>query len=299
MAIAILAWPSDALAWGPLAHLSFSAQALATTGPIPEALRSLLGEHGNEFLYGSLAADLVVGKSMARFVHHAHNWKVGFDVLEHARPGPERAVAWGFLAHLAADTVAHNYFVPWKRVASFERARAGHAYWELRYDQRLDPGLSQLARQVETGATRFYDHFLARDLRQGSVLPFPLTRQLFRSLVLSAKLRPFQEVSRLALAPEWGQPLEDDLLEEANELAVLAILELMLEGRRSEAAGADATGERNLAVADRLRRRLAQEVRRGLPVEEARELAAESRPAFRRAILGTLVLPPRVARLAA
>jgi hypothetical protein len=299
VALAILAWPSDAMAWGPLAHLSFSAQALANTGPLPAALRALLGEFGNEFLYGSLAADIVVGKNMARFAHHAHNWRVGFQLLAKAEEGPEQAVGWGFLAHLAADTVAHNYYVPWKTVSSFHKARTRHAYWELRYDQRLDPALSQLARQVATSTTRLHDRFLRRSLKRASVLPFPVSRQLFRSLVLSAKVRRFQHVSRLALAPERKLPLEQDLMEETNELAVLAILGLLLEGPACEAATADATGERNLAMAEKLRRQLALQVRRGRLTDiEAHQLVGEARDAFRRAIHGKLVLPASVARLA-
>jgi len=301
VAFAILAWPSDAQAWGPLAHLNFSAQALANLGPIPPTLQGLLGEFADEFLYGSLAADIVVGKNMARFVHHCHNWKVGFNVLHEARGSAQKAVAWGFLAHLAADTVAHNYYVPWKTVTSFHKLRTKHAYWELRYDQRLDPGLSALARKVASRATRrLHDGFLERSLPRASILPFQVSRRLFGSLVMSAKVRRFQNVSRLALARERRLPLEDDLIEETNELAVTAILGLLLEGERCDAATADATGERNLHMAEKLRAALRAEVRAGrLTRPHAHELAAESRLAFRRAIHGTLVLPPRVARLAA
>src|SRR5512133_1483074 len=115
-AVAILAWPSDAQAWGPLAHLSFSAQALGNLGVVQPSIRMLLQDFGDEFLYGSLAADIVVGKNMARYLYHCHNWRVGFNVYEQARPGDEQAFALGFLSHLAADTVAHNYFVPYKTV---------------------------------------------------------------------------------------------------------------------------------------------------------------------------------------
>jgi hypothetical protein len=300
VALAILAWPSDALAWGPLAHLSFSAQALANTGPLPGALRTLLGEFGNEFLYGSLAADIVVGKNLARFKDHCHNWRVGFNVLDEAGPGAEKAFAWGYLAHLAADTVAHNYYVPWKTVSSFHKLRTKHAYWELRYDQRLDPALSRLAKQVTGTATRYHDVFLSRHLQDASVLPFQVSRQLFGSMVLSAKVGRFQHLSRLALARTRRLPLEDDLIDETNEQAVLAILGLLVEGRRCEAATADATGERNLAMAEKLRAALRAQVRRGrITSAEAHEMVGEARDAFRRAIHGTLVLPPRVARLAA
>jgi hypothetical protein len=300
LAILIIAWPSDAQAWAPLAHLNFSAQALASMGPVHGGLRSLLSEFGNEFLYGSLAADIVVGKNMARFKDHCHNWRVGFNVLDEARPGAEKAFAWGYLAHLAADTVAHNYFVPWKLVSSFHKLRTKHAYWELRYDQLLDPSLVRLARQVTGTATRYHDQFLGRTLKDASVLPFQVSRRLFGSMVLSAKVKRFQGLSRLALARHRRLPLEDDLMEETNELAVLAILGLLVEGRQCEAATADATGERNLAMADKLRRALRDQVRRGrITSAVAHEMVGEAREPFRRAIYGTLVLPPRVARLAA
>jgi hypothetical protein len=299
VALLILAWPSDALAWGPLAHLSFSAQALAATGPLAGPLRSLLAQFGNEFLYGSLAADIVVGKNLARFVHHAHNWKVGFAVLDQARPGEEKAFAWGFLAHLAADTVAHNYYVPWKVLSSFHKARTGHAYWELRFDQQLDPALSELARRVATSATFTHDHFLRRTIRRSSVIPFGVSRHLFHYLVMSAKLKRFQYVSRFALARSRRLPLETDLVEEVNELAVEAILGLLMDGRHCDAARADATGERNLAMSSKLRGQLRGQVNAGrLSAVEAHQLVGESRDAFRRAIHGTLHLPPRVARLA-
>lgn len=298
-ALLILAWPSDALAWGPLAHLSFSAQALAATGPLAGPLRNLLADFGNEFLYGSLAADIVVGKNLARFVHHAHNWQVGFAVLDEARPGEEKAFSWGYLAHLAADTVAHNYYVPWKNLSSFHKARTGHAYWELRYDQKLDPAYSEMAKRVSSRATITHDMFLRRTLRRSSVLPFGLSRHLFRYLVMSARMKRFQHVSRLALARSRRLPLEDDLVAEVNELAVEAILGLLIEGRGCEAARADATGERNLAMSEKLRRLLASQVRSGkLTSIEAHHLVGESREPFRRAIHGTLVLPARVARIA-
>jgi hypothetical protein len=299
-ALAILLWPSDALAWGPLAHLSFSAQALGNLGPVPSALRALLTDFGGEFLYGSLAADIVVGKNLSRFIDHCHNWKVGFNVLDEARPGAEKAFAWGFLAHLAADTVAHNYYVPWKTVTSFHKANTKHAYWELRYDQRMDPVYSRLARRVTTKAMRGHDLFLQRTLRGSSVLPFGFSRQLFRSLVLSARARRFQHVSRLALARERRLPLEDDLVDEVNELAVMAIIDLLIEGPQAEAARADATGERNLRMADILRRQLRSQVAaRRLTAHDAHQVASSTRDAFRQAISGKLVLPLGAARLAA
>ncbi len=298
--LAILLVPTPAHAWGPLAHLNFSAQALSQLSGVGPSIRGLLQDFADEFLYGSLAADIVVGKNMARYFYHCHNWRVGFHVFDRAESGAEQAFALGFLSHLAADTVAHNYYVPFKTVASFHKPRTQHAYWELRYDQRMDGALSRLARRVSTRSMRGHDHLLERTLTGASVLPFGLSRQLFRSLLASARVGRFQEVSRLALAPERNLVLEPDLLAETNELAVRAIVGTLAEGERSEAARADATGARNIRLAQDLRRQLKRgTARRRMSAREAHDIAAETRESFRRAISGKLVLPPGVGRLAA
>src|SRR5438309_8809220 len=100
--LALLTVPTEAHAWGPLAHLSFSSAALAQLPLVSTSVRAVLAEFGNEFLYGSVAADIVVGKNLARFLYHCHNWKVAFGVMKKARPGAEQAFALGFLAHLSA-----------------------------------------------------------------------------------------------------------------------------------------------------------------------------------------------------
>ncbi len=297
-ALAILVVPAPALAWGPLAHLSFSAQALGQLGDVPGLTRSLLLQFADEFLYGSLAADIVVGKNLARFAQHCHNWQVGFNVRRAARGGAEQAFALGFLAHLAADTVAHNYFVPYKTVASFHRRRTGHAYWELRFDQRMDLALSGVARRVSGRGCRGHDELLRRAMPGASVLPFAVSRGLFGSLLASARHGRFQTLSRRVLARRRHLPLEEDLLEETRRLAVRAILGVLCEGERCQAARADATGGRNLLLAGQLRRELSRRHRR-LPLALARELSVEARESFRRGIHGKLVLPPALSRMAA
>jgi hypothetical protein len=300
LALAILAIPSDAQAWGPLAHLNFSAQALNAAALAPASLRHLLQDFGNEFLYGSLAADIVVGKNMARYLYHCHNWRVGFNVFKHARAGGEQAFALGFLSHLAADTVAHNYYVPFKTVASYHKRSTQHAYWELRYDQRMDRGLSKVAREVTGRAYRNHDDYLERMLFRSSVIPFGVSKQLFRSLLATARLGRFHHVSRLALARERNRALEPDLVVETNQLAVEAILGMLSEGERSMAARADATGARNIRVAQDLRRQLRERTaRRRIHPRDAHEIAGEMRASFRGAIHGKLVLPAALANLRA
>jgi hypothetical protein len=301
VAVLALVLPAEASAWGPLAHLNFSAQALQNLGSVHTPIRAILQDFGNDFLYGSLAADIVVGKNMAKFLYHCHNWKVGFNVFKQAKPGAEQAFALGFLGHLAADTVAHNYYVPYKTVASFHKANTRHAYWELRYDQRMDRDLSRVARQVSTRALREgHDAFLDRTLAGASVLPFGVSKQLFRSLLATARMTRFHHVSTSFLARERNLVLEPDLVVETNAISVQAVLGMLNEGERCEAARADATGARNIRLATDLRKQLKERTtRRHLVARDAHDIAAETRESFRQAIHGKLVLPRSLAKLAA
>ncbi len=296
--LALLLVPSAAQAWGPLAHLGFSAEALTQLATVPGPTRSLLSELGNEFLYGSLAADIVVGKNLARYLYHCHNWRVGFNVQRAARSAPEQAFALGFLAHLAADTVAHNYFVPYQSVLSFGRPSTRHAYWELRYDQGMDRSLTRVAREVSGRPYRGHDELLRKNLPHASVLPFFVSKRLFGSVLASARNRRFQSFSRQVLARARDLPMTRDLVEETRRLSVEAILGVLREGARCRAARADATGARNIRMATQLRKALARS-RRALPPSLARELALETRESFRRGIEGPLLFPPALAKLAA
>jgi len=267
---------------------------------VQSPVRALLTDFADSFLYGSLAADIVVGKNMARYLYHCHNWKVGFNVFKAARPGEEQAFALGFLAHLAADTVAHNYYVPYKTVSSFHKTNTRHAYWELRYDQQMDRALSLVARRVSSRSLRGHDDLLQRTLGGASVLPFGVSKGLFASLLASARIGRFHHVSRLALARERRLVLEPDLVTETNDLAVAGILGLLDEGERCHAARADATGGRNIKLAGDLRKQLKDRTRRGVILfTDAEEIAVETRESFRLAIDGKLVLPRSLAKLAA
>jgi len=100
--------------------------------------------------------------------------------------------------------------------------------------------------------------------------------------------------------PPDRMALADDLVLDTNQLAVEAILGLLNEGERCRAATADATGGRNIKMAQDLRRRLSTRTRaRKLSRADALAVAAGTRASFRAAIYGKLVLPSGLASLAA
>ena len=168
-AAALFLFPSHVLAWGPVAHLDFAGQLLAGVIPLAPVLMDLITKHADDFLYGNLAADVILGKNRAQDHDQCHSWDVARKLLVRARlqgPGQE-AFMLGYMAHLGADVVAHNHIVPQMMVIHYSKNRAGHLYWEARADQRLldlDPGLVEIWKEIMN--RRFWDHdaFLAEEL---------------------------------------------------------------------------------------------------------------------------------------
>ena len=88
---------------------------------------------------------------------------------------------------------------------------------------------------------------------------------------------------------------------ETNELAVLAILGLLVEGQALRGGHRRRHRRAEPPHGAQAPRRAAPPgaVRGSITAAEAHVMVGEARDPFRRAIHGTLVLPPRVARLAA
>ncbi|MBI5344478.1 MAG: zinc dependent phospholipase C family protein, partial [Deltaproteobacteria bacterium] len=108
--IIVLFMPDAVLAWGPPAHLEIGQEILGNTALITHAVRALIERFPYDFLYGNISADIVVGKNLVEELKHCHNWKMGFKLLKKASTDSQKAFAYGYLSHLAADTVAHNHF---------------------------------------------------------------------------------------------------------------------------------------------------------------------------------------------
>ena len=122
------------LAWGPGTHIALSGSILERLHLLPAAIGALLARHGIAYLYGSIAADMVFAKRLSRVKQFCHHWSTGFGLLDAARTDRDRSFAYGYLSHLAADTVAHGKFVPRQIVVSNYAVGLGHLYWELRAD---------------------------------------------------------------------------------------------------------------------------------------------------------------------
>ena len=112
---------------GPPARTSTSASRcwpISSTCPPRSATSS--ASYPFDFLYGNIAADSSIAKHYAPLGRHCHYWHVGQEIHDLAGSDALRAFALGYLCHLSADTVAHNYFVPRQLMLTSSTAAVGH-----------------------------------------------------------------------------------------------------------------------------------------------------------------------------
>ncbi len=128
-------------AWGPGNHLEFAERVYRRRRELlGSQVATLLGEERRAFLYGNIAADIINFKAFGGHRNHCHRWTIVSEMRELATKPIHEAFCTGYLSHLAADTIAHNHFVPYHLVR-FARARGlGHLYWEMSADRFIGEG---------------------------------------------------------------------------------------------------------------------------------------------------------------
>lgn len=253
----LILFPSGAWAWGPITHVDYAYQALLNVSTYGTAVKALLNHFPYDFLYGSLAADITLGKDYVDYVHNCHNWRVGFLIFNEAKESKDerqQAAALGYLSHLAVDIISHNYFVPYKTVRSYPTRTLGHVYWEMRFDSKRPHEMWDLAKKI--GEMRFphNDELFERMLKR-TIFSFKTNKRIFRSVLSLHRIRHWKsmmqkvhEVSRFKL--------EEDTMEEYRQLAIESVIGFLKDPEKAPCTKVDPTGADKLLYADELRRDL-------------------------------------------
>ncbi len=248
---AVLAVPADALAWGGGAHVLYGQSVLDQISFVYASIRPVLERNPLAFIYGTVGADICVWKRTKKWDKHVHNWDVAFPLVEKAKTDVQRAFAWGYLAHLSADTVAHNYFIPTQLVKAYSQPKASHPYWEVRFDAPLLAKLGPLALEAHDRHWREVDPWL-ESIIETPVLPFAANKSLFKGM-LAAQAHPgfHRWVDR---QDKGGRRQPDrELFERSRILALKATRDFFRNPDKAPALRNDPTGHDNLAAATRYR----------------------------------------------
>ena len=234
--------------------MQLGTQILANPGLLPPDLAALLAVHPKDFLYGCLAPDITVGKKYTHYLLNCHRWGIGRSLLKEAETDHQRACAYGYLCHLAADTVAHNYYVPYKIIRSFAAITMKHTYWEMRFEEFVDKDTWKLAHRVCRADQRGND-MLLRNVLTTTLFSFGTNKRIFNSIMVMARMERLQKIMHTLSSKSRYQLAEADR-DEYMELAREAILDFLQNPEDSKFLKVDPTGEKALAAADNLRRSL-------------------------------------------
>ena len=244
--------PHAAHAWTPGTHVYLGEAVLRSLGQLPASVAELLRAFPYDFLYGSIAADTSMAKKYVPTGRHCHSWAVGLEIHAAAPDDPMRAFGLGYLAHLAADSIAHNHFVPMQLAVTASTSSLGHSYWESRFETHLGPACARQARDLI-----LLDHSRADGLLDGILSPTIFStqtnRRIFRGMVHAADSEGWQRIFALMTEnSRWD--LADAEVARYVDTSYDAIMDFFVRFDRSAPYQLDPSGDDALRRAKQVRK---------------------------------------------
>jgi len=246
----VLFVPRKALAWGPGVHTAGARFVLANLDLLPQAQAALLARFPKTYLYGCLCADFFVGKGAKAHPNHSHNWESAEKLLRAADCEQLMAHALGYVSHLAADVIAHNYYVPQIMARAALTGNLAHVYVEMQADSRLAGG-HVLKGRSKPSAQHMLDKNLALTL---GVNPFATKcrKRVFRSGVRLASFTGWDRSLRLA-SRIMPLPCAQTSLDAMFDLSLRATLDALRSPYETILHAFDPIGSQSLALAGQSR----------------------------------------------
>lgn len=249
--LVVLALPQAAHAWAPGTHIFLGQSVLSRVLELPGDVGDLIRSFPYDFLYGNIAPDTSFAKKYAPVHRHCHAWHVGQEVMDLAPTDALRAFGLGYLCHLAADTVAHNYFVPRQLILTTSTKSVGHTYWEGRAEMHLGERYADEAREIVLLDHQRADAHLDQIISP-TIFSVKTNRRLFKGMVHLTRTGAYQRSMRsLRSVSRWD--LTDEVVERHLGLAYEYMME-MLETGQGRVRTLDPNGTRALQEAKAMRR---------------------------------------------
>ena len=200
-----------------------------------------------------MAADISFAKKYVPEGRHSHSWRVGEEILKADPTEALRATGYGYLAHLAADTIAHNIFVPRKLFLTRTGKPHGHTYWEHRMDLHVGEEFLGKARRLVMN----YDHTEADDLFDAvlsrTLFSFRTNRRIFRGMIRAQDNDRWKQVfDRVLKSSRYDLP--EERVEQYMGFSFDFVVDYFTHGHTSRPRALDPVGALNLRIAKKLRR---------------------------------------------
>lgn len=210
----ILFVPSFAFAWGPMTHMYLGNEIFSYAPMIPAAIMALIRKYRQDFLYGNLMADTILGKKYLPDDKSSHSWEMAFNLLEQAKTGPEKAFVYGYLSHLAADTVAHETLTE-------DLKNVGHTWIELKADSVIDKvywlQYITMSKTMKKRSERFLEGSV-----ESFIFSFKTNKRIYKGMVFLSFLNKKRK-----------RGIDREQIERLHNESILRMLDLMRNGKES------------------------------------------------------------------
>jgi hypothetical protein len=167
--------PTLAFAWGPLTHTYLGNELLSLGALLPAGVYKIIRRHRKDFIYGNLMADIIVGKKYLPDHKNSHSWGFAFNLLSVAETKQQKAFVYGYMCHLAADTVAHNIY-------TVNKKSLRHTLLEMKADCIIDKKYWQQAVFIDPEIQMRNDIFLQNSIER-FIFSFKTNKRILKGVV--------------------------------------------------------------------------------------------------------------------
>lgn len=217
--------PSIAEAWGPLTHVQLGYQLLEIGAPlIPVGVYGILKKYKNDFLYGNLSADILMGRRFQDADKNCHDWNVAWKMLGAARSERRKAFAYGYLMHLCADSVVHNldiYKLPFS-----------HSLIEIKSDSIVDKKYRRVMKRLDKAMQKENDLFLEKRL-ESQFFSFKTNKRIFKGVLMLSRLPNYSPLSKL-IDNRFPYEISNMDINDFQQESLSRMCELLTNGKDSE-----------------------------------------------------------------
>ncbi|WP_419784368.1 zinc dependent phospholipase C family protein [Maridesulfovibrio sp.] len=244
-AIMLLGSAAASFAWGPGVHMAIGNAVLSNTTVLADGVARLLLSNSAIFLYGCLSADIFIGKGSKAKRLHSHNWETGFNLLDESDDEHLKAYALGYLSHLAADIIAHNYYVPNLMQQARSGSRLSHVYIEMLADDQVNWSAQEAARLFRK-ANQDAD-FTLRKHMDAKKFSFLFKKKVFHQTIA---LLEYKAISKsLKVSQKVVPAFQQNYLHSIVDYSYRVVVDMLNSPKDGVATNFDPIGAENIALA--------------------------------------------------
>lgn len=238
--------------WGPGVHLHLAGKVLEDN--IKNEDFEIIKKNKEYFLYGNVSPDITLGKKYIKEIEkHCHKWETAFNILNKASNDKQKAMSYGYLTHLAADVIAHNYYIPKELLEGRGLRNFLHTVVEIKTDMSIYKDTYSLIKNILDKDYKEEDKFLKENISK-AILPFGINRKIFEYSLKSSKSKYLYRAFNIFGKYERWIEENRNILVYYHEISYNLMVDILNNLDKSEILNYDPNGEHNLKLLKKLRK---------------------------------------------